>query len=94
MFMYKTKLMAESFNLELIKIEELFEKCFYETFKVIAIDLSDWDYIKIDYNQNKEKYIYQEESIELNDIFNDVSRETLKEDNEIDDMFNDIIEYK
>ena len=76
MFMYKTELMAESFNLDLIKIEELFEKCFNEKYKVIAIDLNDWNFIKVDYNSNKDKYVYNDEKITLKDIF-DVEKTNL-----------------
>lgn len=94
MFMYKTQLMAESFNLELIKIEELLKKCLSQEYKVIAIDLNDWNFIKNDYNQNKENYKYQMEDISLNDIFKTKNSEEIIKSNSIDDMFNDIIEYE
>lgn len=90
MFMYRTELMADSFNLDIKVIEELFEKCFYETYRVIAIDLKDWDYIKVDYNKNKEKYVYIEEKEEIEQTKSVEKVET----NEIDEMFEDIIEYQ
>lgn len=94
MFMYKTELMAESFNLELIKIESLLEKCLLNSYKAIAIDLNDWDFIKNDYNQHKENYKYQIENISLIDIFKTEKNEEKINSNSIDDMFNDIIEYE
>lgn len=94
MFMYKTELMAESFNLELIKIEELLKKCLSQEYKVIAIDLNDWNFIKNDYNQHKENYKFQIEDISLNDIFKTKKSEEIIKSNSIDNMFNDIIEYE
>lgn len=94
MFMYKTELMAESFNLELIKIEELLKKCLLNDYKVIAIDLNDWNFIKNDYNQHKENYKYQNEDISLIDVFQVKKSEEKIESNSIDDMFNGIIEYE
>ena len=94
MFMYKTELMAESFNLELIKIEKLLKKCLLNDYKVIAIDLNDWNFIKNDYNQHKENYKYQNEDISLIDVFQVKKSEEKIESNSIDDMFNGIIEYE
>lgn len=91
MFMYKTELMATSFNQDIDLIEELFEKCFYETYRVIAIDLNDWDFIKVDYNKNKDKYKFIEEKI---NIKTENDEEIVESSNEIDEMFNDIIEYE
>ncbi len=94
MFMYKTELMAKSFNLELLKIEELLNVCLSASYKVIAIDLNDWNFIKNDYNQHKENYKYQKENISLADIFKIKNNCEKQKSNSIDDMFNDIIEYE
>lgn len=94
MFMYKTELMAESFNLDISKIEELLEKCFYETYRVIAIDFNDWNYIKDDYNKNREKYVYIDDMELVKELFNKKNNEEFIKNNSIDDMFNDIIEYR
>lgn len=94
MFMYKTELLAKSFNLELIKIEELLKVCLMNDYKVIAIDLEDWNFIKNDYNKNKDKYKYQLEDVSLNDIFKIKKNKKKNNSNSIDDMFDDIIEYR
>lgn len=94
MFMYKTDLMAESFNLELMNIEQLFKQCLKDDYKVVAINLNDWDYLKVDYNSNKEKYVHKSESVNLSDIFVEKKFEKNDERNSIDEMFNDIIVYE
>ena len=94
MFMYKSSLMAESFNLELLNIQKLIEEKIDLNYKVIAIDSNDWEYIKNDYNSNKEKYKYQKEDIDENEIFNEKKIKKNEAKNSIDEMFNDIIEYE
>ena len=94
MFMYKTELLAKSFNQELPNIEILLEKCFNKKCFVIAIDLNEWEFIKEDYNKNKNKYVYQSEDIDLKDIFRNGEKNKNDIKNEIDVMFSDIIEYE
>lgn len=94
MFMYNTELLSESFNQDLINIESLLYKCFKDNYHVIAIDLKDWNFIKDDYNKHKDKYKFQEEQIDLNKIFNIESTKSTTKKNEIDEMFDDIIEYE
>ena len=78
MFMFEKELIAESFNMELVEIENFIEN---------ALE-------KNDYNKNKEKYKYIDEKNLFNEIYNlDITSENLKS-NSIDEMFNDIIEYE
>ncbi len=93
MFMYQNELMADSFNLELQNIEQILNKCLNKECRAIAINMDDWNFIKDDYNKNKEKYQYEEEIIQLDDIFL-TKKEKEPEKNEIEEMFNDIIEYE
>ena len=60
-------------------------------YNVIGINLSDWDYLKIDYNANKEKYVHKPETVKLSEVFVDKKNEENDERNSIDEMFNDII---
>lgn len=94
MFMYKADLMAESFNLEILRIEKLLEQIFNEKYKVIAINESDWFYIKDDYNKNKSNYKFEPEKIDINEIFNLQKNVKNTKTNSIDVMFDDIIEYE
>ena len=90
MFMYKTDLLANSFNSMINEIEEFLETILHEKFRVIAIDLNDWNFIKDDYNKNKDKYIFVEEIIEDN---NQNNKKKDKKNN-IESMFDDIIEIE
>lgn len=94
MFMYKSKLMEESFNFNIIKIEKVLNKYLKKKYNVIAINLEDWDYIKNDYNKNKKNYIYKNETYTLEEIFEIKKNQKNEETNSIDRMFNDIIEYE
>ena len=91
MFMYKTDLMAQSFNIDLVIIEELLKNTIGE-YHAIAINSDDWNFLKTDYNSHKDNYKFTED-IDLNEIFN-VNKKKNSKSNSIDEMFNDIIEYE
>ena len=91
MFMYKTDLMADSFNQEIMNIESFLKEKLGSEYNVIGINLSDWDYLKVDYNSNKEKYVHKPETVKLSEVFVDKKNEKNDERNSIDEMFNDII---
>jgi hypothetical protein len=91
MFMYKTELMADSFNKEIKNIESFLKEVLKAEYNVIGINLSDWDYLKTDYNANKEKYVHKPETVKLSEVFVDKKNEENDERNSIDEMFNDII---
>lgn len=94
MFMFEKELIAESFNMELVEIENFIENVLEKNYKLIAINMDEWNFIKNDYNKNKEKYKYIDEKNLFNEIYNlDTSLENSKR-NSIDEMFNDIIEYE
>ena len=92
MFMYKTDLLANSFNSMIKDIEEFLEIVLHESFRVIAIDLNDWNFIKDDYNKNKDKYVFIEEKIE--NIKENKNNEKKDKKNNIESMFDDIIEIE
>lgn len=92
MFMYKTDLLANSFNSMINDIEEFLEIVLHESFRVIAIDLNDWNFIKDDYNKNKNKYVFIEEKIE--NIKENKNNEKKDKKNNIESMFDDIIEIE
>ena len=94
MFMYNSSLMEKSFNFNLIKIEMILKKYLKNDYKAIAINLDDWDYIKKDYNKNKSKYTYIDETYNLSEIFENKKNEKNSKTNSIDEIFNDIIEYE
>lgn len=93
-FVYKTNLLAEAFNMEIPLLEKIFYDHFEEHYYLIAVSAEEWDEIKSIYNKNKNNYKYIEETIDVNKIYNDISDEK-KEDskNIIDQLFENIIEY-
>ena len=94
MFMYNSKLMEETFNFNLEKIEMVIDKYLNEKYNVIGINLDDWNFIKNDYNKNKEQYNYSVETYTLKDIFEIKKNTENIKTNSIDEMFNDIIVYE
>lgn len=97
-FVYTNESMEQFFNMEIIKIEEVFKKVFNVNYKVISVNLNEWEIIKKKFNDslknNKKIFIYQEESISVEEILNisNNSEEFVK--NDIDNMFAEIVEYK
>ena len=94
MFMYNSKLMEETFNFNLEKIEMVIDKYLNEKYNVIGINLDDWNFIKNDYNKNKSQYNYSTETYTLKDVFEIKKNKKNIKTNSIDEMFNDIIEYE
>ena len=92
MFMYKNDLMTNLFNNDIRTIEDLLNIAFNDTYKVIAINSNDWSYIREDYNKNKDKYTFEIETINYEDLFKTENENV--NNNSIDEMFNDIIEYE
>ncbi len=92
-FVYKTNLLAEAFNLELLELEKVFFEKFQEHYRLIAVDEEEWNTIKTEYNKNKNNYSYQEETIDVEKIFE--SNDGLeKKKNVIDELFENFIEYE
>lgn len=94
-FVYKTKLLADGFNLELINFEEIFYQVFNKKYYPIAVSEEEWNDIKVNYNQNKNNYIYQEENIDLKQMFEKKEvKQQINNKNEIDELFDTIVEYE
>ena len=95
-FVYKTKLLSDSFNLELSVIEEAFLKVFNKKYYPIAVSNEEWDEIKNNYNKNKDSYVYIKECVEVTqkDIVDNVEESSSISKNEIDELFDTIIEYE
>ncbi len=90
-FVYPTDLLAEVFNSNLEKIELVLKKAYNIDYKPIAVAIDEWDVIKNDYNKKEKIYTYIEEPTkELKKEKEIIQNE---EKNEIDLLFNDIIEY-
>ena len=96
-FVYKLKKLEEYFNQSLIEIEQVFKKVFDEDIKPIAVFEEEWDPIKNEFNKNlksnKNIYKYIEEENNLEDIYNIKKEEKIENKNEIEEIFEDMIEY-
>lgn len=86
-FVYETERLSNEFNKNIIQIEKMLTKYLKEKYKVISTFQDDWQQIKKDYSKNKANYKYIEEPI----ITEKISEET--KTNNIDEMFENIIEY-
>ena len=85
-YMYEKESDVEFFNSNLIDLEKIFEKSVNEKFRMIAVEKTEWDKIKDDFNNKKVKYEYKEEP-EI------VITENKKSKSEIDELFDGIVEY-
>ena len=85
---YPTELMSNQFNLNLIELESNLNDILKEVFKPIAVSTDEWEIIKNEYAKNKNNYKYIEEpKIEKK------NNKSNKSKNNIEEMFDDIIEY-
>ena len=88
-YVFNTETDANLFNENIIKIEEIFENVFNHKYKVIATDIISWEIIKQEFNSKTKKYEIIEDKYDLNKIF-DISQD----ENQIDSLFGEKIEYK
>jgi DNA polymerase III, subunit gamma and tau len=94
-FVYKTNLLAEAFNMELPILEKVFYDHFEKKYLLIAVSVDEWNEIKADYNKNKSNYKHIDERIDLNSLYEEFSETEKKENkNVIDQLFENIIEYE
>ena len=82
-FVYDTERLANEFNQNIIEIEKMLKKYLNDSYKVIATYQEEWTKIKKDYLINKDKYQYIEEP----------EIKQLDENNSIEQIFENIIEY-
>ena len=87
-FVYNTKRLSDLFNENLINLEETLAKILNKKYNLIATNIDEWEILKKDFNNKLRKFIYKEEDFKLEDIFKDE-----EEKNNIETMFEDIIEY-
>lgn len=94
-FVYKTGLLAEAFNMELPILEKVFYDHFEKQYSLIAVSVDEWSEIKVFYNKNKNSYKYIEENIDLGSIYDNITESKREESNNvIDQLFGNIVEYE
>ena len=87
-FVFKTNRLSDLFNENLPILEETIEKNIKKKYNLIATNLDEWEIIKNDFNHKLRPFIYKEEQFKLEDIFKENDSK-----NNIESMFEDIIEY-
>lgn len=86
-FVYDNLRIANLFNENLIKLEEIIEETLDKKYNLIAVDKEKWEKLKDEFNNKKREFTYKEEKIKLKDILSNNEQDIIK-------MFEDIIEYK
>ncbi len=92
-FVYKTSLMAEAFNLEILSFEKIFADYLHGEYHMIAVDENEWDAIKKEFNAKKNQYVFQEETIDIHKVF-EQENICVHKTNIIDELFDNIVEYE
>ncbi len=86
---FEQKSSSESFNENIPLVEKLINEVFADEIKIISTYLDDWNIIKTEFNSKQKKYEYDFDLIKEEDIY---EKENNTE-NEIQQTFNDCIEY-
>lgn len=89
-FIYKDVPMEELFNHNLSIIEKIFQDTYGQSFRLIATNVEEWNIIKQEFNSKSKIYEWQDEP-DLNQPKINIENHNAK--NEIEDLFEDIIEY-
>ncbi len=92
-FVYKTSLMAEAFNLEILSFEKIFADYLHGEYHMIAVDENEWDAIKKEFNAKKNQYVFQEETIDIHKVF-EQENICVHKTNIIDELFGNIVKYE
>lgn len=90
---YSNDNLSDCFNYKLDEIEKLFKKSFNDNFYPIAVSQTEWDKIKKEFNENLKNNIKKYEYIEEPSKTINSNNTIQEESTEIDNMFDEIIEY-
>lgn len=91
-FVYETERLADIFNKNIIKIEELLSaECNIKS-KVIATNATEWDVLRKEYKNKSQGYVYIEEDFNLNELLKEETDSNIKKD-DIQQLFGQIVEY-
>ena len=85
-FVYDNSLMSNAFNSKINDIEKILNSKLESQFKVIAVDINEWNIIKIEFNSKTKKYEFIEEKDDIIESSNTVS----DKDDPMVAMFGDI----
>lgn len=89
-FTYASLQLATLFNEKIIEIEKTIEHFFNNKYRVIAVDSNKWNQIKEIFNSKKQVYVYQDETIDYNEIISELEPNS---DDNIQSLFGELVEY-
>ena len=90
-FVYDDPTLAEMFNINVSIMEEMIEAEFQEHYRLVAVNMSEWEKIKNDFNQKRKHFDYAEETISIHDLFQNDTE--VKKDG-MESLFGNIVEYQ
>lgn len=90
-FVYDTEHISDLFNEKLLTIEKMFKKVYNKDYKIISTYLDEWNIIKDDFNNKKREFKHIDDNINIEEILN--SNEKTSVNNDIDQLFDNIVEY-
>lgn len=90
-FVYRTETLADLFNENLIKIEELLSEIFQTKYNAVATDINNWNELKDRFNSRKAVFKYEEENISLIDLLSKMNKTS---EDKIKSLFGELVEYK
>lgn len=89
-FIFKTKGLSETFNENILEIENILKELFNNNCFIISTDIDNWESIKHNFNSKKVKYEYKQEKKELKEIL----KMKKNNNNSFDNLFGELLEYK
>ena len=87
-FVFDNADVSNSFNRDFMIIEEFISKVLSKQYKVVSVPVIEWDEIRDLFNSKKKQFIYSPENGQFDNMICE------KNDDEIANMFGDIVEYK
>ena len=90
-FVYDDPTLADMFNINVSIMEEMIEAEFQEHYRLVAVNMSEWEKIKNDFNQKRKHFDYAEETISIHDLFQNDTE--VKKDG-MESLFGNIVEYQ
>lgn len=85
-FVFSNSHYSDLFNSNLEEIQNMFLDCYKEKYRLISVSQDEWDKIKKDFNSKSKTYTFIEEP-------EDINIKEKKDENNIDSLFESIIEY-
>ena len=98
-FVYENESLSNYFNSELLDLEKFFFEVYKKEYNLISVCKEEWNKIKKEFNEslknNKNNYKYIEENFDIKQMLSKKKKEikSIIEQNELDDIFGDIIQY-